>query len=113
MPTNVRITVLLYQPPLTLSTLPLLLILFVINYLKPFIIFQNLPVIVWIHGGGFVSGSASLDMYDPQEIVKLGKVVFVSIQYRLGAHGFLYFGEDSSAPGNVGLLDQVFKFIFV
>ena len=72
-----------------------------------------MPVIVWIHGGGFVTGSASLDMYDPQEIVKLGKVVFVSIQYRLGAHGFLYFGEDSSAPGNVGLLDQVFKFIFV
>ena len=60
-----------------------------------------------------MTGSASLDMYDPQEIVKLGKVVFVSIQYRLGAHGFLYFGEDSSAPGNVGLLDQVFKFIFV
>merc|ERR1711971_397126 len=70
------------------------------------VIGKNLPVIVWIHGGGFVTGSASLDMYDPQEIVKLGKVVFVSIQYRLGAHGFLYFGEDSSAPGNVGLLDQ-------
>ena len=60
-----------------------------------------------------MTGSASLDMYDPQEIVKLGKVVFVSIQYRLGAHGFLYFGEDSSAPGNVGLLDQVIKFFFV
>ena len=59
-----------------------------------------------------MTGSASLDMYDPQEIVKLGKVVFVSIQYRLGAHGFLYFGEDSSAPGNVGLLDQVIQIYF-
>lgn len=56
-----------------------------------------------------MTGSASLDLYDPQEIVKMGKVIFVSMQYRLGAHGFLYFGNDSSAPGNVGLLDQVGK----
>ena len=57
-----------------------------------------------------MTGSASLELYDPQEIVKMGKVIFVSMQYRLGAHGFLYFGKDSSAPGNVGLLDQVSKF---
>ena len=67
---------------------------------------ENLPVLVWIYGGGYMTGSSSLDIYDPQEIVKLGKVIFVSMQYRVGAHGFLYFGPDSSAPGNVGLLDQ-------
>ena len=58
---------------------------------------QNLPVIVWIYGAGYMTGSSTVDLYDPQEIVKMGKVVFVSMQYRLGAHGFLYFGKDSEA----------------
>ena len=66
-----------------------------------------MPVIVWIYGAGYMTGSSTVDLYDPQEIVKMGKVVFVSMQYRLGAHGFLYFGKDSEAPGNIGLLDQV------
>ena len=54
-----------------------------------------------------MSGSSTLDIYNPEEIVKRGNIIFVSIQYRVGSHGFLYFGKDSSAPGNVGLLDQV------
>ena len=54
-----------------------------------------------------MTGSSSLEVYDPQEIIKRGRIIFVSMQYRVGAHGFLYFGPDSSAPGNVGLLDQV------
>ena len=54
-----------------------------------------------------MTGSSSLELYNPTEIVKLGRVIFVSMQYRVGAHGFLYFGQESSAPGNVGLLDQV------
>jgi len=70
------------------------------------VINENLPVIVWIYGAGYMTGSSTVDIYDPQEIVKFGQVVFVSMQYRLGAHGFLYFGKDSDAPGNVGLLDQ-------
>lgn len=53
-----------------------------------------------------MTGSSALEIYNPQEIVKLGKIIFVSMQYRVGAHGFLYFGKDSSAPGNVGMLDQ-------
>ena len=54
-----------------------------------------------------MTGSSALEIYNPSEIVKLGKIIFVSMQYRVGSHGFLYFGYGTSAPGNVGLLDQV------
>ena len=68
---------------------------------------KGLSVLVWIFGGGYTTGSASLELYNPKKLVQLGNVVFVSMQYRVGAHGFLYMGKDSGAPGNVGLLDQV------
>ena len=68
---------------------------------------QKLPVFVWIYGGGFTTGSASLDVYNPIKLVQSGNVLFVSFQYRVGSHGFLFMGKDSGAPGNVGLLDQV------
>jgi carboxylesterase type B len=61
------------------------------------------PVMFWIHGGGFTDG----DGYGFDGTVLSSKgVVFVSINYRLGPFGFLY-GGDSSAPGNVGILDQI------
>ena len=61
------------------------------------------PVIVWIHGGNFVRGSAA--DYEPDYILD-EDVVLVTIQYRLGMFGFLS-TEDVSAPGNYGMLDQV------
>jgi carboxylesterase type B len=61
---------------------------------------------VWIYGGGYSLGSATLDLYNPEQYVERD-LVFVAMQYRLGSHGFLYFGKGSEAPGNVGLLDQV------
>lgn len=64
-----------------------------------------LPVMVYIHGGGFYGGSASLDMYGPEYIMDKN-VVLVTIQYRLGVFGFLS-TEDSVVPGNMGLKDQV------
>ena len=62
---------------------------------------------VWIFGGGFKAGSATLDLYNPTKFVEFGNVVFVAMQYRLGPLGFMYLGEDSFAQGNAGLLDQV------
>jgi len=61
------------------------------------------PVIVWIHGGAFTwgSGSAVKGTYMMEE-----DVVLVSIQYRLGPFGWLT-TEDSTAPGNYGLQDQL------
>ncbi|XP_014667049.1 PREDICTED: acetylcholinesterase-like [Priapulus caudatus] len=65
----------------------------------------ELPVIVWIYGGGYMSGTSSLDFYMAHNLAAFANIVVISIQYRLGAFGFLYLGTDE-APGNMGLLDQ-------
>ena len=54
-----------------------------------------------------MTGSAALDLYNPRQFVERGEVIVVAMQYRVGSHGFLYFGENSGVPGNAGLLDQV------
>ncbi|XP_029008617.1 pyrethroid hydrolase Ces2e-like [Betta splendens] len=64
----------------------------------------KLPVMVWIHGGAFTMGSAS--MYDGSALAAYQDVVVVLIQYRLGLLGFLSTG-DQHMPGNFGFLDQV------
>jgi carboxylesterase type B len=69
------------------------------------------PVLVWIHGGAFVLGSGSQMLYDGATLARRGDVVVVTVNYRLGALGFLRlrdrFGERLPASGNEGLLDQV------
>lgn len=69
------------------------------------------PVLVWIHGGGFVTGSGSQAIYDGAKLALRGDVVVVTINYRLGALGFLApraAGLDlEGATDNAGLLDQV------
>jgi len=62
------------------------------------------PVMVWVHGGAYVTGSGKATIYDGSYLAKRGGVVIVTINYRLGAFGFLY-GPDSTP--NVGMLDQV------
>ncbi|XP_029464246.1 fatty acyl-CoA hydrolase precursor, medium chain-like [Rhinatrema bivittatum] len=65
---------------------------------------SKLPVMMWIHGGGFVSGGASF--FDGSVLSSYENVVMVSIQYRLGVLGFFSTG-DEHAHGNWGLLDQL------
>ena len=69
-----------------------------------------LPVMVWIHGGGFLGGQTSVPLYDGAKLAKKG-VVLVSVAYRLGAFGFLAHPELSresgKGSGNYGLLDQI------
>uniref|UniRef100_A0A4X2LTZ4 Carboxylic ester hydrolase n=1 Tax=Vombatus ursinus TaxID=29139 RepID=A0A4X2LTZ4_VOMUR len=65
---------------------------------------MKLPVMVWIHGGGLLTGAAST--YDGLALSTLENVVVVTIQYRLGIFGF-YSTGDEHAKGNWGYLDQV------
>ncbi|MCK2238942.1 MULTISPECIES: carboxylesterase/lipase family protein [unclassified Crossiella] len=64
---------------------------------------ERRPVMVFIHGGSFTGGSGSVPCYDGAAFARDG-VVLVTINYRLGADGFLWFGQ--GAP-NLGLLDQI------
>uniref|UniRef100_A0A7N8XT93 Carboxylic ester hydrolase n=1 Tax=Mastacembelus armatus TaxID=205130 RepID=A0A7N8XT93_9TELE len=63
-------------------------------------------VLVWIYGGGFGMGTSSLDIYDGRFLSKTEGVVVVSMNYRLGAFGFLSLPGNKNIQGNAGLLDQ-------
>lgn len=63
----------------------------------------RLPVLVWIHGGGYKAGSAASPWYDGAAFARDG-VVTVTISYRLGLDGF---GSVPGAPDNRGLRDQI------
>lgn len=72
---------------------------------------DNLPVMAWIHGGAFLTGSGSDEIYDGEALSKHG-VVVVTFNYRLGPLGFmahpgLSAESERSVSGNYGLLDQV------
>lgn len=72
---------------------------------------EKLPVMVWIYGGGFAMGSASLAQFHGDELAKRG-VIVVTVGYRVGALGFLAHPElTAESPdhvsGNYGLLDQI------
>ncbi|KWU41571.1 cephalosporin esterase precursor [Rhodotorula sp. JG-1b] len=76
---------------------------------------SNLPVLVWIHGGGYAAGSAAQGSDFAEFITNAGgDIVVVTIQYRLGPFGFLA-GQETADFGalNAGLLDQQFGFQWV
>ena len=63
-------------------------------------------VLVWIYGGGFYSGTPTLDLYDGKLLAAMNDIIVVSIAYRVGALGFLTL-DHPEAPGNAGLFDQL------
>ncbi len=69
------------------------------------------PVMVWLHGGGFVAGSGQeLRSYDGENLCKRGDVVVVSLNHRLGVLGYLdlsNYGDAYASSANVGMLDIV------
>lgn len=69
------------------------------------------PVMVFIHGGAHTAGTSSAPLYSGASLVRRGDVVFVSLNYRLGALGYLDFSEFSTPERpfdtNLGLRDQV------
>nr|XP_060615314.1 cholinesterase-like [Anolis sagrei ordinatus] len=62
------------------------------------------PILVWIQGMGYVTGTASLEIYNGAALAATEGVIVASMNYRLGALGFLYMPPH--APGNIGLWDQ-------
>jgi len=69
-----------------------------------------MPVMVWLHGGGFAVGSGSWGWYDGANLARLGGVVVITINHRLSAFGHLYLGgldPRFGESGNVGMLDIV------
>lgn len=72
---------------------------------------EPLPVIVWIHGGGYKNGSASMPLYWGDRLAQRG-VIVITIAYRLGPLGFLAHADLTAesayrSSGNYGLLDQI------
>jgi len=68
------------------------------------------PVMVWFHGGGFVTGSGSSHAYDGARLVKRGDVVIVTVNHRLNVFGYTYLpdaGEAYADAGAVGTLDMI------
>jgi para-nitrobenzyl esterase len=64
---------------------------------------NGLPVMVWFHGGAYVSGGGEAPKYDAEELARRGRVVVVSVTYRLGVLGYL----SPSRVDNLGLHDQI------
>ncbi len=69
------------------------------------------PVLVWLHGGAFQTGTAAGPAYDGAPLAARGDVVVVTLNYRVGALGFLHTGARGSA--NLGLQDQIAALRFV
>ncbi|XP_022131134.2 esterase E4-like [Pieris rapae] len=74
------------------------------NVFVPENITKDLPVVVYVHGGGYQIGSGN--RLTPRNLVGTGEVISVTFNYRLGPQGFLCLGTDT-VPGNSGMKDMV------
>jgi len=82
-----------------------------LNVWSPGLDDRRRPVLFWIHGGAFMQGAGSRPLYNGVKLCRGGDVVLVTINYRLGALGFLNLNEVTGgqipATGNEGMLDQI------
>ncbi|CAK1541784.1 unnamed protein product [Leptosia nina] len=76
----------------------------IVNVFVPDTKQEKLPVVVFVHGGAFLFGYGN--SRTPKNLVKSGKIIAVTFNYRVGPHGFLCLGTDA-APGNAGMKDQI------
>ena len=84
--------------------------IFVSSYIYQKVIIEkdqvhSAPIFVFIHGGGFVSGSSSEDIFEPSTFVAATNSIAITLNYRLGAFGFMHLAH-TDATGNQGFLDQ-------
>ncbi len=78
-----------------------------LNVYRPFGVDGPLPMMVFIHGGGFVAGTANDALFDGARLAQ-GGVIVVTVNYRLGALGWLAVpGVSDAGSGNFGLMDQI------
>lgn len=77
-----------------------------LNVFRPFGLDGPFPVMVFIHGGDFVSGTANEPLFDGAKLAQAGLIV-VTVNYRLGALGWLAHPGLSDSGGNYGLMDQI------
>ena len=71
---------------------------------------QKRPVMVWLHGGGFSTGSGNEPLYNGENLSRSGDVVVVAVNHRLNLFGYLdlsAYGEKYKDSGNVGMLDII------
>ncbi len=81
-----------------------------LNVWTPAVDANKRPVMVWFHGGGFVTGSGSSYAYDGVRLAKRGDVVVVTVNHRLNVFGYLNlatYGEEFADSGAAGALDMV------
>lgn len=82
-----------------------------LNVFRPFDTEGPLPVMIWIHGGSFVAGTAGDPLFDGSKLAQAG-VVVITLNYRLGAFGWLAHpalaeGSSSDPIANFGMMDQI------
>ena len=77
-----------------------------LNVFRPFGVDGPLPVMMFIHGGGFVGGTANDRLFDGARLAQAGLIV-VTMNYRLGVLGWLAHPALSQGSGNHGLMDQI------
>lgn len=71
------------------------------------------PVLVWLHGGAYLSGGSAMGVFDGSRLAADGDAVVVTLNYRLGALGYLVFDESEDGDANCGLRDQLAALVWV